>query len=263
MQNDGLIALLLLLLLFIVQPVLLGIAAGKAYKRSGTLWGFLAFGINAGILAFFESQFSSRSMIEKTYEVSTIAILSSMLICTTLKLIHNDPQSTINRDVFRRGVFRVWSCVSAVWIILCAFEFTTIPFTTRPWNCYQVSCDIFVRSFLNVVSHGVHPSYFDLGKAFIGVPALAFLVALAVCWVADGFRRTRPTEVGPEPTRRLERYGRLNFVNGAADNAKRVTNPILADPASAKAYLDREYAEFQISERFDWIYKYDATSVEV
>jgi len=55
LQNDGLIFLLLNLLLFIVQPVLLGIAAGKAYQRSGTLWGFLAFGINAGVLAFVES----------------------------------------------------------------------------------------------------------------------------------------------------------------------------------------------------------------
>jgi salicylate hydroxylase len=52
-------------------------------------------------------------------------------------------------------------------------------------------------------------------------------------------------------------------VNGAADNAKRVTNPILTDPTAAKAYLDREYAEPRMSERFDWIYKYDATSAEV
>jgi hypothetical protein len=198
LQNDGLLALLLLLLLFIVQPVLLGIAADKAYQRSGILWGILAFGINAGILAFFENQFSSRSMIESTYEVGTIGIFSSMLIGAILELIHNDPQSTINRDFFRRGVFRVWSCVSAGWIMLCGFEFTKIPFTTIPWNCYQVSCDIFVRSFLKVESHGVHPSYFDVGKAFIGVPVLAFLLALAVCWVADGFRRTTPTEVGPD-----------------------------------------------------------------
>jgi hypothetical protein len=198
LQNDGLIALLLLLLLFIVQPVLLGIAAGKAYKRSGTLWGFLAFGINAGILAFFESQFSSRTMIESTGEVGTIVILSTMLIFSILNLIHSDPQSTINRDFLRKGVFRVWSCVSAAWIILCVFEFTQIPFTTMPWNCHQVTCDIFVRSFLNVESYGVHPSYFDVGKAFIGVPVLAFLAALAVCWVADGFRRTTPTEVGPD-----------------------------------------------------------------
>jgi hypothetical protein len=59
LQNDGLLALLLLLLLFIVQPVLLGIAADKAYQRSGILWGILAFGINAGILAFFENQFTN------------------------------------------------------------------------------------------------------------------------------------------------------------------------------------------------------------
>jgi hypothetical protein len=136
LQNDELVALLLFFLLFIVQPVLLGIAAGKAYHRSGTLWGLLAFGVSAGILAFFESQFSSRTMIESTYEVGTIVVLSAMIILTILGLIRNDPQSTINRDFLRRGVFRIWSCVSAGWIILCAFEFTKIS-----WNCYAVSCD--------------------------------------------------------------------------------------------------------------------------
>jgi hypothetical protein len=44
-----------------------------------------------------------------------------------------------------------------------------------------------------VESYNVHLSYFDVGKAFIGVPVLAFTVALAVCWVADGFRRSTPT----------------------------------------------------------------------
>ena len=185
MQNDGVIALLLVFLLFIVQPVLLGIAAGKAYHRSGTLCGFLAFGINAGILAFFESQFRAGPIIEGADEVGTIIVISVMIILTILELIHNDPQCTINRDLFRRGVFRVWSCVSAGWIILCALEFMQIP-----GNCYVGRCDLFVRSFFKVVGYGVYLSYFDVGKAFIGVPVLAFLAALALCWVADGFRRS-------------------------------------------------------------------------
>src|ERR1700731_3173448 len=111
----------------------------------------LAFGTNVGILDFLENQFSSRSMIESTYEVGTIGIFSSMLIGAILELIHNDPQSTINRDLFRRGVFRVWSCVSAGWIILCALEFMQIP-----GNCYVGRCDLFVRSFFKVVGYGVY-----------------------------------------------------------------------------------------------------------
>src|SRR3954452_22643348 len=78
--QDDRIAFLLLLLLFIVQPVLLAIGGRKAYHRSATLWGFLAFGINAGILVFFESQLRSQSLADGVDEVITIMMLSAMLI---------------------------------------------------------------------------------------------------------------------------------------------------------------------------------------
>ena len=187
MPDDGMIAFFLVLVLFVVQPVLLAVAAAKAYRRSGTLWGFLAFVINAGIFAFFESQFNARGIIDGADQVGMISIISAVLILALLELKQNDPQSAINKDLFRRGVSRVWACVSGGWIILCAFEFTNIP-----GNCYVVRCGIFVRTFFKVEGYSVHPSYFDVGKAFIGVPILAFAVALAACWIADGFRRSTP-----------------------------------------------------------------------
>jgi salicylate hydroxylase len=101
-------------------------------------------------------------------------------------------------------------------------------------------------------------------------PTLPFLGQGATMSIEDGLILARALEAyGPDVAHgfsayeavRKERTSRL--VDGAADNAKRVTNPILAEPVGAKAYLDREYAELRMSERFDWIYKYDATSVEV
>ena len=69
MTKESTIALLLVSLLFVVQPVLLAIGARKAYRRSGTLWGFLAFLVNAGTLAFFESQLRSHSMADGADQV--------------------------------------------------------------------------------------------------------------------------------------------------------------------------------------------------
>ena len=60
---------------------------------------------------------------------------------------------------------------------------------------------------------------------------------------------------------RKERTSRL--VAAAAENTKRVTNPILADAVAAQTYLDGEYAEVKMSERFDWVYKYDAANVVI
>ena len=62
-------------------------------------------------------------------------------------------------------------------------------------------------------------------------------------------------------TARKERTTRL--VGAAADNAKRLINPILADRAIAEPYLDREYSEIRVSERYDWVYKYDAVNVAI
>ena len=60
---------------------------------------------------------------------------------------------------------------------------------------------------------------------------------------------------------RLERTARL--VRGATDMAKRFHNPALADAAGARAYVDAEWSEERVKQRYDWIFSYDATSVAI
>ena len=40
-------------------------------------------------------------------------------------------------------------------------------------------------------------------------------------------------------------------------------NPILADPATAREYVDREWAGQNIADRYEWLFRYDATKVTI
>jgi salicylate hydroxylase len=62
-------------------------------------------------------------------------------------------------------------------------------------------------------------------------------------------------------TARVERTARL--VRGANDMAKRFHNPALADANGAKAYVDAQWNETTVKQRYDWIFEYDATSVAI
>lgn len=57
------------------------------------------------------------------------------------------------------------------------------------------------------------------------------------------------------------RVGRTSrLVNAANENAKRFHNPALREAASAKAYVDREWAENKVKQRYDWVFRYDPTT---
>ena len=60
---------------------------------------------------------------------------------------------------------------------------------------------------------------------------------------------------------RVERTAKL--VRGANEMAKRFHNPALADAAGAKAYVDAQWNEETVKQRYDWIFSYDATRVAV
>jgi len=60
---------------------------------------------------------------------------------------------------------------------------------------------------------------------------------------------------------RVERTARL--VQGANDMARRFHNPALAEAAGAKAYIDTQWNEQTVKQRYDWIFQYDATRVAV
>jgi salicylate hydroxylase len=60
---------------------------------------------------------------------------------------------------------------------------------------------------------------------------------------------------------RVERTGKL--VRGANDSARRFHNPALANAAGARAYVDAEWREDRVKQRYDWIFEYDATRVAI
>jgi salicylate hydroxylase len=60
---------------------------------------------------------------------------------------------------------------------------------------------------------------------------------------------------------RVERTARL--VRGANDMARRFHNPALADSGGARAYVEAEWNEARVKERYDWIFSYDATRVAI
>jgi salicylate hydroxylase len=62
-------------------------------------------------------------------------------------------------------------------------------------------------------------------------------------------------------TARVARTAKL--VRGANDMAKRFHNPALADSAGARAYVDAQWSEDRVKQRYDWIFEYDATSTAI
>jgi salicylate hydroxylase len=60
---------------------------------------------------------------------------------------------------------------------------------------------------------------------------------------------------------RVERTAKL--VRGANEMARRFHNPALADANGAKAYVDAQWNEETVKQRYDWIFQYDATSVVI
>ena len=91
------------------------------------------------------------------------------------------------------------------------------------------------------------------------VMALEDGIVLARCLAA----RTDNLTAGLERYQalRLERTSRI--VLGSAANGARFHNPLLADPIEAGRYVDREWAEERVRERYEWLFSYDATAVDV
>ena len=70
----------------------------------------------------------------------------------------------------------------------------------------------------------------------------------------------------PNALRRYEtlRHGRTTrVVQGSAANTGRFHNPVLADPAKARNYMAREYPPDKGRTAFDWLFEYDAMTVEI
>ena len=101
-------------------------------------------------------------------------------------------------------------------------------------------------------------------------PTLPFLAQGAVMAIEDGFILARCFEkFRGEVATALARYERARrerttkMVLGSNENTTRFHNPKLADRAGAQEYVDREWSEARIGERYEWLFTYDATAVEI
>jgi salicylate hydroxylase len=101
-------------------------------------------------------------------------------------------------------------------------------------------------------------------------PTLPMLAQGAVMAIEDGFilARALAAAAGDVPGA-LERYERARaertrrMVLGSAENARRFHNRALAEPATAKEFLDREWSREAITRRYDWLFTYDVTAAPI
>ena len=101
-------------------------------------------------------------------------------------------------------------------------------------------------------------------------PTLPFLAHGAIMALEDAMVLARCLDhFSAEPARALKRYEDLRIerttriVHGSAANATRFQNPVLADAQAAEDYLDCEWAPEKVKMRYDWLFEYDATTVQI
>ncbi len=101
-------------------------------------------------------------------------------------------------------------------------------------------------------------------------PTLPFLAQGAAMAIEDGAMlarcladdRAHPAEaLRRYQNARVERTSRI--VRGSAENARRFHNPALASAEGAVAYVDREWNEARVRERYHWLFDYKVDEVAV
>ena len=101
-------------------------------------------------------------------------------------------------------------------------------------------------------------------------PTLPFLAQGAVMAIEDGYLLGRCIERHEDnPALALARYEQARIerttriVLRSTENGKRFHNPALASFEGAAAYVDREWAEDKVRERYDWLFRYNVDEVGV
>jgi len=100
-------------------------------------------------------------------------------------------------------------------------------------------------------------------------PTLPFLAQGAMMAIEDGVVLARCLEACPDdPATALQRYERLRIerttaiVLKSAENTRRFHNPALASAEGAQRYIETEWAPDKVRARYDWLFSYDALSVD-
>ena len=101
-------------------------------------------------------------------------------------------------------------------------------------------------------------------------PTLPFLAQGAVMAIEDGYILARCLEkYASDPALALEKYQEArierttSIVLRSSENRRRFHNSALASAAGAAAYVDREWTEAKVRERYDWLFRYNVDEVPI
>jgi salicylate hydroxylase len=110
----------------------------------------------------------------------------------------------------------------------------------------------FSRGRVTLLGDAAHPTLPMLAQG--ANMAIEDGMVLARCLAAD---HDVGTALARYDAARVTRTAKL--VRGANEMAKHFHNPALADAKGAKAYVDAQWSEDTVKQRYDWIFQYDAT----
>jgi salicylate hydroxylase len=100
-------------------------------------------------------------------------------------------------------------------------------------------------------------------------PTLPFMAQGAQMAMEDGLILGRCLADFSDVDEALQRYQQsrrertARVVLASADNATRFHNPALAQADTAADFVDREWQPHKVSDRYDWLFMYDAVNVAV
>ena len=99
---------------------------------------------------------------------------------------------------------------------------------------------------------------------------LPFLAQGAAMAIEDGLVLARAIEAHPgdhgaafAAYERARQDRTTRVIQGSAQNTGRFHDPVLGDPDRAADYVAREWAGARVSDRYDWLFEYDAARVAI